>query len=60
MLAGATPGPLHGAMAQADVMRTRVGSVHVPASVIAAVREERSFQRLKQRIALLSRLHLIR
>jgi hypothetical protein len=47
-------------MAQADVMRTRVGSVHVPASVIAAVREERSLQRLRRRIAILSLLRLIR
>ena len=60
MLTGSNPGPLHGAMAQADVMRTRVGAVHVPASVIAAVREERQLQRLKRRIALLSRLGLIR
>jgi regulator of protease activity HflC (stomatin/prohibitin superfamily) len=47
-------------MAQADVMRTRIGSAHVPTSVIAAVREQRSLQRLQRRIALLSRLHLIR
>ncbi|MGZ4737230.1 MAG: hypothetical protein ACXVKA_14295 [Acidimicrobiia bacterium] len=60
MTTGSNPGPLHGAMAQSEVLRTRVGTTRVPESVIAAAHEERSLRRLKRRIGWMARVGLIR
>jgi hypothetical protein len=57
---GSVPGPMHGAVARAEVLRARSAMRALPDDVVAAAREERALRRLKRRIRRWQRLGRVR